>query len=653
MSEEDESTKQLPTSEANDEVQQEEEKEQENVEDNEVEEEIEDGGSDQVNTTCDDLIAEGNTIETNTNDTPLSDKQASLENDEISYEEQDVDNESTKELDKNCLINEETGELRPVQNLGKKSGRKGKGKKHRVTMTVTIAAAIPTSEEDGPKMEDMVRKKKRLMEAPKAQNYYHCSYYLLPDDTEPIKTDVVTFGMAAKIYTDHDSKVIKTWQEGQHTWVAWSHSQKLNITKDLLLKLFDHTLQLRIWESREKVSARARFDRPKVFRLPQAKPGEDYEDVGGVRSLVMKQSQSYIALQPKKSFSDRPMPQNLPPELKEIRNYNKKDNKGRQIVEKPSKDSIQVSEPIKIVRNRTPEIKSIVQIQKQNRRSSPDPVSKHVSPESMKSYKKLGQLAGTVPPEELKQIKKELKQQKEDEEKRKEEEIKSATKTGSGSARGKVGEENGRSTTTPSGRIALKDSPQQREARRKSRKVEQAAVALQAYIKQHYTPCFPLHIVGLRSITNRLDRPVPGIEDVFITVSLDGPLMSESLRQELNPLVIKIASATNLPDKPLSYEQLDEKCLPVYCMYKFMGDPPHITSGKEHGKNSYWEDTNVVLLGNQETGKLREYLNGPPLQIEVHDRDRTIKEAKLRPTLFGEDMEDDKIGNVGMVTGTK
>ena len=46
-----------------------------------------------------------------------------------------------------------------------------------------------------------------------------------------------------------------------------------------------------------------------------------------------------------------------------------------------------------------------------------------------------------------------------------------------------------------------------------------------------------------------------------------------------------------------------------------------------------------------------EYLRGPPLEIEVHDRDRRPEEIKQKPTLFGEDIEDDKISNVGMVTG--
>ena len=62
------------------------------------------------------------------------------------------------------------------------------------------------------------------MEAPRAQNYYHCEYVMLPDDEDPIKTDVVTFGMAAKIYTDKmEAKVLKTWNDGDLTWVAWTH----------------------------------------------------------------------------------------------------------------------------------------------------------------------------------------------------------------------------------------------------------------------------------------------------------------------------------------------------------------------------------------------------------------------------------------------
>ena len=59
--------------------------------------------------------------------------------------------------------------------------------------------------------------------APQVQNYLHCQYKLLPDDKDFIKNDIVTFGMAAKMYGDNDSKVLRTWNDGDKTWVAWTN----------------------------------------------------------------------------------------------------------------------------------------------------------------------------------------------------------------------------------------------------------------------------------------------------------------------------------------------------------------------------------------------------------------------------------------------
>lgn len=49
---------------------------------------------------------------------------------------------------------------------------------------------------------------KSIIEAPKAQAYYHIEYKLLPDDSEPIKVDLVMFGLVAKVYMDNETKVI-------------------------------------------------------------------------------------------------------------------------------------------------------------------------------------------------------------------------------------------------------------------------------------------------------------------------------------------------------------------------------------------------------------------------------------------------------------
>lgn len=65
--------------------------------------------------------------------------------------------------------------------------------------------------------------KRKLFEAPKPHYYYHLEYKLFPNDPDPVKADVVTYGVAAKIYTESDSKVLKTWRDGDRTWVTWTH----------------------------------------------------------------------------------------------------------------------------------------------------------------------------------------------------------------------------------------------------------------------------------------------------------------------------------------------------------------------------------------------------------------------------------------------
>ena len=71
------------------------------------------------------------------------------------------------------------------------------------------------------------RRRKRVVEQPRAQNYFHFEYQLTPNcdgGGEGIKTDIVTYGVAARIYTERqDSKPLRTWQDGNHTWIAWTH----------------------------------------------------------------------------------------------------------------------------------------------------------------------------------------------------------------------------------------------------------------------------------------------------------------------------------------------------------------------------------------------------------------------------------------------
>ena len=79
-------------------------------------------------------------------------------------------------------------------------------------------------------------------------------------------------------------------------------SHTATITKDVLLGLFSHSMELKIWDTKDKVSPRARFDRPKAFRIPASRGPEDSEGFsGGVQQVVMNQQQSFENTQPKQS----------------------------------------------------------------------------------------------------------------------------------------------------------------------------------------------------------------------------------------------------------------------------------------------------------------------------------------------------------------
>lgn len=77
---------------------------------------------------------------------------------------------------------------------------------------------------------------------------------------------------------------------------------------------------------------------------------------------------------------------------------------------------------------------------------------------------------------------------------------------------------------------------------------------------------------------------------------------------------------------------------------------PHTTMGRDQHSEIYWDDVSVLLTGTLDPAYLHQLLSGPPLCMEVHDRDRILEKQKLKPALFGDDLEDEKISNVGTVS---
>lgn len=77
--------------------------------------------------------------------------------------------------------------------------------------------------------------------------------------------------------------------------------------------------------------------------------------------------------------------------------------------------------------------------------------------------------------------------------------------------------------------------------------------------------------------------------------------------------------------------------MPVYCKYQFHDAPVHKTEGEPHATHIHFQDINVVFLGGMHPSDLREYLEGPPMVVEVHDRDRKSEDYLQKPSVFGED----------------
>ncbi|XP_056462371.1 uncharacterized protein cfap92 [Gadus chalcogrammus] len=166
-----------------------------------------------------------------------------------------------------------------------------------------------------------------------------------------------------------------------------------------------------------------------------------------------------------------------------------------------------------------------------------------------------------------------------------------------------------------------------------------------------WVECRPLCLVaGATSLAERFSVVRPSaVFEALCNISLDRALMSEQLKAELNPLVITILSANSLPSTPIPFPVLREKCLPVYCQYQFHELKMHKTKPQRHGAHVHFDDVLVVLAGSMGRGGLRQYLTGPPLEIQVHDRDRKPQQAPVTSGLFGTRPDDSQLSSVAFV----
>ncbi|XP_044532188.1 uncharacterized protein KIAA1257 homolog [Gracilinanus agilis] len=147
-------------------------------------------------------------------------------------------------------------------------------------------------------------------------------------------------------------------------------------------------------------------------------------------------------------------------------------------------------------------------------------------------------------------------------------------------------------------------------------------------------------LAGEKTVLSHAKETNSKILDCYLNLTVDVPLMTDEQKQDLNPLIIKIKAVTSLPIGPVSAQEIQKLCIPVYCKYKFYNTPVHQTQGQLYGSHVYFEDINVILIGSLNPRNLREYLEGPPMDVEVHDRDKKEETYLALPALFGEDSAD-------------
>ncbi|XP_067908374.1 uncharacterized protein cfap92 [Heterodontus francisci] len=446
-----------------------------------------------------------------------------------------------------------------------------------VKFTMTVTLAVPNVNEGDRRNVRRMSKSMRIMETSSPLKFYHIEWSLLPN-AEPTKLDLVVFASAAKIYIGNDSQVLKPWNDGEEMWLIFSHDVELPITKELLLTLGPHLMTLQVWEGKDKVCAKAKFDRPKGLRFLMEK-----ENTDGIKLLVQEQL---------KLLGNSPL----------LTTYNEVD----------------VMYP-----------EQLISFLGQGVVTSPDPHNLGISDsiideQKLQSEKKL--CADLNQSKLLKTLKKKGMSLRKPAKRGSHKRLKEAT------------------TTKESKNKTESAKPQQRSQKKKGT-VKHASGVINLDIR--------LLLAGDKSVTNKMDGSIPGILDALFTVSVDKSLMSEELERELNPMVIRIISASSLPSTPVPIHVLEERCGPVYCQYQFYDLPHHQTKGRGHGTEISFKDVNVILTGTFNPDKLKEYLLGPALEIEVHDRDRKLKPHSQPPALFGTEPEDTKLSNVGLVSSKR
>ncbi|XP_061408046.1 uncharacterized protein LOC133342722 isoform X1 [Lethenteron reissneri] len=413
----------------------------------------------------------------------------------------------------------------------------GPSPSHELTVTVTIALALPNAEgaqgEAASLRPGAAGRRGRprgdgaagvgASEAAGATACFHCELLLIPGRVE--KADVVFYGSVARVYIGSDTKVIRAWSEGPRSWVAWKQEARVSPSGKQLLALMSSRLsagRLRVWEGRERLSQRARHDRPTGLRLrSETDPGR----LDRVQKLVRRM---LAQLEPARA-------------------------RGAGKEEEEREEEVGEEE------------------------------------EEGKAGRGQHEKGTAVPPP-----------------------VRGEERGRAGSAWGATGS---RQPRRGDARAAERGTPR--------RGVWGAHAAERGAPRRPLGLTVPLArlVAGERRACGRASHPCAGLLDALCCVSCREPILSQQQSLQLNPMIVRIVSASGLPAAPVPYSVLKERCLPAYCSYRFAPLAPHRSEGRAQGPRLRFDDVNAVPLGLLGRARVAQLLRGPPLRVELHDRD--------------------------------
>ncbi|XP_058026006.1 uncharacterized protein CFAP92 isoform X1 [Ahaetulla prasina] len=522
---------------------------------------------------------------------------------------------------------------------------------HLVTCTFSVSLAVPLTlptnkpwQSSKPEIQRSGSKAKEGF-IPKMHRFYHMEYFLLPDDIEPRKLDLVLFGPVAKLFLDTESKpgtpkdnerskvkkpstlnisVVKPWLENDQIWISWNHSIEIDVTNEFLIKLRGHSIKLRLWDLKEKVCSKARFCKLKSNLLT-----DQGEFEGNVKSMVLYQ--------------------------REFLQYNEA---------KPSVTKVKPVAPF--VRKQTADALSALSKRMENGSGASDQkysrkfsfTQPPAKPDELNRSLSALSFSGSIDSsfkEKTIQDAKIIKQKHRVSLSRKHSALKTnGSKPPSSDRRERASTAFLHSEKRRPSQKSNIFSAEKKSKQATQRSIGKEAAALAAQARKFGIAALQLDLIPLLAgeyyTASRWEENSPKLNEAYLGFAVDKPIMSEKHKHDLNPLIIKIKSAKCLPNTPVPIEELQRTCLPVYCKYTFYEMCPHYTQRRDHGTDIFFKDTNVILVGSIDPGKFYEYLRGPPLEIEIHDRDKKMEDQKMTPSLFGEEPGDSKLSDIGTVT---